>query len=305
MTRISTAGNYAISLNNLSLTQQRQVELGRQISSQKIAQDLKGYAGKSETLISMRSIQARVDGLIDQNRLLADRYATQDVALSQISDATSGVREAIANALASGRGDTLMEEISGHFTQVVQGLNTKSQGRYIFAGGQINTMPVTAGALSDLGAAPAASFFQNDRFIAKNQIDETSTIEGGMLADDIAGSLFSAFKTIQDDHAATPFTGALTDAQRAFLQTQLAVFDARHDETVQRVARNGTIANRIDSASKDLQSRANAMETMIGDVADVDMAEAISNLQMAQFAVQAAAEVFVTLRDSSLLNYLR
>ena len=44
---------------------------------------------------------------------------------------------------------------------------------------------------------------------------------------------------------------------------------------------------------------------MVGDVSGVDMAEAISKLQLAQFSVQAAAEVFNTLRDSSLLNYLR
>ena len=69
--------------------------------------------------------------------------------------------------------------------------------------------------------------------------------------------------------------------------------------------RNGSIQNRIDEATKDLKNRADTLEEMVGGVANVDMADAISRLQLAQFSVQAAAEVFGTLRDSSLLNFLR
>ena len=44
---------------------------------------------------------------------------------------------------------------------------------------------------------------------------------------------------------------------------------------------------------------------MMGNVTDVDVAEAISRLQMAQTAVQASAQVFQGLQSSSLLNFLR
>lgn len=306
MNRVSTSGNYAVSLANLGMTQQRQADLGRQVSSQKIAQDLKGYAHKAETLTSMRSVQSRIDALLEQNLVLNDRYETQDIALNQVADAAIGVREAIANALASNRVDTLMQEVAGHFGDAIQGLNTKSQGRYLFAGGAINTEPVTATSLSDLAApATVAAVFRNDQFIAKNQIDETSTIEGGMLADTLGTGLFAAFKTIQDFNTATPFVGEMTDAQRTFLQTKLAEFDAEHKALVNNVARNGATQNRIENATKDLKNRANTLEAMVGDIASVDMAEAISRLELANFSVQAAAEVFTTLRDSSLLNFLR
>ncbi len=46
------------------------------------------------------------------------------------------------------------------------------------------------------------------------------------------------------------------------------------------------------------------MQGMIGNITDVDMADAISRLQNAQIAVQASAEVFNTLRQSALLNFL-
>ena len=306
MNRVSTAGNYAVSLANLATTQQRQVELGRQVSSQKIAQDLKGYAHKAETLTSMRSVQTRIAGLIEQNTVLAARHQTQDVALNQVADSAIGVREAIAGALASSRVDTLMEEISGHFSDALQGLNTKSQGRYLFSGGQINTQPVDVSSLAQLQSpVDVMTLFKNDRFVARNQIDETATIDGGMLADDIAGDLFKAFQEIQDFAVANPFGGDMTEDQRNFLKDKLAAFDSVHSNLVNTVARNGSIQNRIDNSTKDLKNRADTLEEMVGGVANVDMAEAISRLQLAQFSVQAAAEVFGTLRDSSLLNFLR
>jgi len=306
MNRVSTAGNYAVSLANLATTQQRQVELGRQVSSQKVAQDLKGYAHKAETLTSMRSVQTRIAGLIEQNKVLSDRHQTQDVALTQVADSAAGVREVIADAIASGRVDTLMEQISGHFADTLQGLNTKSQGRYLFSGGQINTAPVDVSSLSDL-ASPVDTddLFKNDQFIARNQVDETASIDSGMLASDIAGDLFKRFQEIQDFAIANPFTGEMTDAQRDFLKDKLTQFEGLHNDLVNTVARNGTIQNRIDNATTDLKNRADTLEEMVGDVASVDMAEAISRLQLAQFSVQAAAEVFSTLRDSSLLNFLR
>jgi len=308
MNRVSTAGNYAITLANLAQTQGRQVEAGRQVSSQKIAQDLKGYARRSETLTAMQAAKARVDGLLEQNDMLSDRFSTQDVAMNQVTDATQGARQAIADALASGRADTLMVDLAGRFGDVVAGLNTKSQGRYLFAGGQINTAPVSATSMADLTAGPALStFFHNDTFVAENQVDETGKINGGMLASDLGQSLFQTFKDLQafNDGGSGPFVGDLTDAQKTFLTTQLTALDARHTELVNATAKNGATLRRIEDAAKDLGNRSTGLESMIGDISNVDMAAAISRMEAAQLAVQASAQVFLTLQNSSLINFLK
>jgi len=44
---------------------------------------------------------------------------------------------------------------------------------------------------------------------------------------------------------------------------------------------------------------------MLADKTQVDMAEAITRLQLSQTAVQASAQVLATLRSSSLLELLR
>lgn len=307
MNRISTFGNYTLALASLADTQQRQLEAGRQISSQKLAQDLKGYAGKAETLTSMKAVQTRIQGLLGQNAVLTDRFTTQDVALNQFTDAIGSARQAIADSLASGRVDTLMQELRGYFSDATAALNTKSQGRYLFSGGQINTQPVSATSMSDLTVAPLTSYFHNDRFLSENQVDETSTIQGGMLADDLGTEAFGLFQQIQtfEEGANGPFTGDLTANQRTFLEGILGSFDTAHSNAVNATAKNGSVLKRLESTKADLSGRADTMQNLIGNITDVDMAEAISRLQQAQVAVQASAQVFNTLRDSSLLNYLR
>jgi flagellar hook-associated protein 3 FlgL len=44
---------------------------------------------------------------------------------------------------------------------------------------------------------------------------------------------------------------------------------------------------------------------MVNTKTDADMAKAVTDIQLAQLAVQASAQVISQLKDTSLLNYLR
>jgi flagellar hook-associated protein 3 FlgL len=306
MMRVSTAGNYAIVLANLANAQSQQVLAGNQVSSQKVAQDLKGYAGKAETLTAMQATKAKVDGLVDQNALLDNRFTDQDTALNQIGTAAGTAATAIGDALASGSVDTLMQQMTGAFSDATAGLNSKSQGTYLFSGGQINTAPVAATSMSDLTAPTAvSSVFKNDQLITKNQIDETTSVSGGMLASTIGTPLMTAFKDIQDYQATNgPFTGQMTDAQRTFLEGELAKFTDAQTGVTTATAQNGQVQKQVEDAGTALTNRQTGLEGMIGGITGVNMADAVSRLQSAQLAVQASAQVFTALQSASLINYL-
>jgi len=81
MNRVSTSSNYAAVLANLQAAQQRQMQAGAQVSSQKRGDDLKSYARNAEMLTAMRSVQVRAAGHLEQNTMVADKLATQDSAL--------------------------------------------------------------------------------------------------------------------------------------------------------------------------------------------------------------------------------
>ncbi len=309
VTRVTTPGNYSAVLTNLLAAQQRQREAGDQVATQKNGQNLKDYAKSSELLTAMRAVQTRVAVFKDQNGLLADKLATQDAALVRVADAAQGVRQAMAEAIATGRVDTLVEDIQAQMNIAVEGMNARYGGKYLFAGGQVDTKPVTAAQLSDLTAPPGiiANFFKNDSFIVQAKLDEATSIKTGLLASDVGTDMLTALKAFQtfEQGAGGPFTGALTDAQKTFLEGQLSVWDGVRQDVTLQVAYNGSNQQRLDKVGDDLETRDISLATMLGDITDADMAQATANLQQAQLSLQSAAYVFQSLQQSSLLNFLK
>lgn len=309
MNRVSSNGNYSAVLANIQAAQQRQMEAGARVSTQKQGTDLKGYARNAEMLTAMKSIDARIGGYLEQSKLITDKLTTQDFALSQLTSSAQGTRETIAQALASGRADTLMQDLQGFFRNSVDGLNARYGGKYVFAGGQIDTLPVSATALADLTnpAYVISDFFHNDEFLTQAKVDDSTTVTTGLLADDLGTDLLTAFKEIQafNETVDGPFQGNLTDNQRTFLEGVMATWDSVHKDLINHTARNGMVQTRVDSVKADLASRKISLAGMMGGITDADPAEAATALQQAGVAVQAAAQVFLSLQNSSLLNVLR
>jgi flagellar hook-associated protein 3 FlgL len=309
MDRVSTSGTYSAVLANLMAAQQRQVDAGIMVSTQKNGTNLKDYARNAEMLTAMTSIDTRLTGYLQQNTTIADKLTTQDVALNQVGDAAAQTRQTIADALASGRVDTLMQDLQGQFSNAVSGLNTQYGGKYLFSGGQIDTMPVSAQALSDLDAPSATipGFFHNDSFITKAKVDDSTTVNTGLLADKLGTPLMTAYQALQqfNDGPDGPFTGALTDNQRIFLESQLSGWDQVHKDLVTSTAINGMAQARVSGVKTDLADQQTTIKGMIGGITDADMAKAASNLTQAQLAVQAVAQVFSSLQNTSLLNVLK
>lgn len=307
MNRVATGNSYSSVLNDLMRAQVRQQDANAQVSSGKVASDLKGYARNAETLLATRSIQTKVDSYLAQGKTLSSKLESQDLALTQTADAAAGARQAISEALATGRGDSLMSELKSWFSSASDGLNAKFGGRYLFAGGQVDTAPVTATSMADLTASPTvAAVFRNDNLPPTNQLDESTTIQSGFLADQLGTGLFDSFRQVQAFVDANgDFSGQLTPAQETFLQGMLGGFESARAGLTDATARNGLIQNRVDTTMDSQSARKSMLEGMIGGVTDVDMADAISRLEQARTTVQATAQVFNTLSQSSLLNLLQ
>jgi flagellar hook-associated protein 3 FlgL len=201
-----------------------------------------------------------------------------------------------------------VEDIQSQLRNAAEGMNARYGGKYVFAGGQVDTRPVTVTALADLTAGPPiSSFFKNDNFQVTAKLDEATSINTGILASDIGTAMMTAFQTFEqfNQGAGGPFTGQMTQTQRTFLENQLATWDTVRADITTIAAHNGTNQKRLETIAADLEGRQNSLAGMIGDITDADMAEASSALQQAQLSVQSAAYVFQTLQQSSLLNILK
>lgn len=309
MTRVSTSGGYGAVLANLMQAQQRQMEAGDQLSSGKIGTDLKAFSRNAQVLTAMQSVDTRLTGFTEQNAFTTNRLEMQDLALNKAADAAEQTRLTLSNALASDRADALITELRGHFANAIGALNTKHAGKYLFAGGQVDTPPVSATQLSDLTAPGSviADFFHNDDYIDRTRVDETTTLQVGQLADDLGTPMFTAFRDLQafEEGANGPFTGKLTAAQRTFLESQISVWQQVHDDLVTATARNGAVQTQLDNVKSSMTARQTTVKGMIGDVSNADMAKAATALTQAQQAVQAASQVFLSLKNVSLLNVLQ
>ena len=308
MTRVSTFGNYQSALLNLMSAQSRGLEAQKRLSTEKIADDLSGYGRGAETLTALKSAQSRITGFIQTGEAVAARMTTQALAFDRVAGGADGARQAIAEAIASGRADGLMLEIQSYFQTAQDGLNAKHQGRYLFAGGDTQNPPVTVDTLADLAAAPDVdSVFVNDELATVSRLDENATLQTGFLADDVGTELFQIFRDIQEYHTGPngPIDGQIDDATRDFLTTQLGRLRDAHNNVTEVAARSGAIQARVDSILTSHDNQQVSLQELIGDRTDADPAQAVTDLQMAQFSIQASAQVISQLQSTSLLNLLR
>jgi len=65
------------------------------------------------------------------------------------------------------------------------------------------------------------------------------------------------------------------------------------------------VQNQVDSILTSQRAQRDALDEMVANRTDADMAAAATDLEAAQIALQASAQVIAGLRNTSLLNFLR
>jgi flagellar hook-associated protein 3 FlgL len=310
VTRVSTQGSYSAVLQNLLAAQARQAESSDQVATQKVGKDLKDFARNAEMLTGMRSIETRLEVYGEQNRLIADKLTTQDTALNQVTGAAGNTKQSMLDALGSGDAGTFMEEIEAQLRNAVEGMNTRYGGKYLFSGGQVDTKPVVAGKLDDLYGTPLPAigdFFKNDDYKAQSKLDDSTVVTTGMLASELGTDMLTQFQAIKAFHEGPlgPLDGKLTSAQESFLQGQVVAWESIRADLTVLTGRNGLTQKRVDDVKVNIETRTTTLKGMMGDITDTDMAKAATELEAARMSVQAASQVYLVLKSTSLLDLLQ
>lgn len=306
MSRVSTHGNYQSALMDLMASQQRSYDAQKKVSTKKNATDLIGFGRQAATVNALKSTQTRIDSFIEVNKTVADRLEAQDMAMGRVADAATASRLAIANAVAAGRMDGLMAELQIQFQIASDALNSKHQGQYLFGGGVVNTPPSGAANLDELEAmATADAAFANGQLRQASRLDDNVVMDTGFLANDLGSELFTIFRDLKALDTATPLQGRIEGGLDATLTALMQRFETAANGVIGEQAKNGIHQNRVDKLIEDHKGRAVSVEIMLGDKTDADMLKAVSDLEMAQLALQASAQVINQLRQVSLLDYLR
>ena len=188
--RISTASAYNNVLANLMAAQVAQSAAGNQLSSSETSTNLEGYGTGAETLTAMQSTATQVTGYLNNTQTMGAKLATQDSALNEVAGGATSALQAITQAVAAGSGTTLMTSLQDAFTSAVEGLNSTYNGEYLFAGGQVNTQPVSATSLADLTAGPISGLFHNDQRVASTQLDQNTSVRALSWVESLAATVW-------------------------------------------------------------------------------------------------------------------
>ena len=279
----------------------------RQVATGKVADNYAGYREKTAIMEAARSASARADANAATAIQASARLDVQDTQLTQLSDLANQIRLTLTKAAADRDATSLMSQLEGYFDQVVGLMNAKDANGYIYAGDNNQTPPVVVNSLADLAALPAvADAFVNGTIKTEVKIGETHNVEVGLLASELGTELFTLLRQVAQFDASVdgPFSGITTPAQQTFIESTFpAAISAQHNVNAQAAA-NGIHYQTVAQATEQLKASSLVYKGFVSNIEDVDMAQAIAQLNQNQVALQAAFQVTSTLNRLSLLNYL-
>jgi len=298
MTAIGRVTHFTVrnsTLGNLQTNLHKMAELQAQMSSgQKINRASDDPGGTADVL----RLQGDQRLLEQYSRNAGDGEAwllTVDSALTTSLASLRKARTLVVQGGSGALGDTsrqaLAQELEGLRDGLLAQANTTYLGRSVFAGTVSGDAYDTA--TYDFRGAPGASV---DRTVAS----------GTSVRVDSAGSAVFGSGTTSVFAALDDVILALRDTTTEFdPKAHLDTIDVHLDNMLTELSSNGARQNQIDSAQDLISANQITAKTRLGSIQDVDLAQAILDLQSQEVAYQGALGAAAKVLQPTLLDFLR
>lgn len=278
-------------LTNLGSLNERLEEANQQVSSTKKILSLKDSPAGSAELIGLRKELADIDqyqanadvgslyvGIADS--ALGSAYTELTAIFTRGSEAASETVDAAGRA-------SLAAEIRTLRDQILSLANSETQGRYIFAG--------------SLSNAPAFSIsgdtvtYQGDQIVNQIAIGDGITVQQGVAGDQVFTPVFDIISQLLT---------AVDAGDTAGMQSALSQFASTLSGLNQFRVQFGVAQNTLSDAKNAQAGREIDVTSRRSTLEDADMAQAITQLQQIQTALQAALAARSTTQQRNLFDYL-
>ena len=305
---VSTSAQSMLLISQLNQDNTALNQTQQQVSSGLVSTTYGGYGDQTAALESAQAAVDRTNSYQAATQLALNQANLQDTQLTQLSSLASQLQQDITTAVANNTGSTLMASASSIYDQVTQILNSQdSNGNYIYGGDQNNTPPVTTTSLSDLASLSSVSqAFTSGTVKGSVQVGDGQTVQVGLLASNIGTGILQTLSDIANFNTGSSgnFGSTLTGAQSTFLSNEIPVSQSAGETVTNAEAQNGDTYQQLQGALTQQQAMSTLYTGFVSNIQNVNMASAISNLNLDQTALQAATEVTAQLNQVSLLNYL-
>lgn len=315
MTTISTFGQQQSLIQHMLRNQQNVGDSQQRIASGKNADDFKGYAGETSPLLLNRADLARTDAYVDANEELAQQLDIYNITVGSLADIADELRQEVIKTVNLGDSVGFMDKVRAMFDRAVSLLNTEINGRPMFAGSRFDTPPVAATTEAALLALPTtADAFVNNTDKATVRVDETQTVQFGILADEVATDLFDGLRRIMQWNAGTlptgatgtptAFVGTLNDDQRNFLIGEMATAVTAIDTVRSFEAANGVRMEMVDRIITRQEDESVFFKSFVARIEDVNLEEVIIQLNTNSTILEASMQVVSRMSQLSLMNFI-
>ena len=307
MTRVSSFGQTDLLIQAMLRNQSRIFTDQLQITTGKRSQDFAGLGSDTITLLGARDFRGRTGTFIETIKTVNSRLAANELQLNGILNTAANLRQEILTIIGAEEAAAFDALLEGNFSFIASALNAKVGGQFIFSGSKTDVRAVNGTSLADLIAAAAATdLFENDDIKLRARISDSVEIEFGITASEAATTLFESIKRLADFNvgAGGPIDGALTAVQRTFLVDELQLLDQAILDTRRFQVVNGLAQQRIEAISDQHQDTSIFLDIFISDVEDVNIAEAISRLNLDQLSLEASFRTFSTISSLNILRFI-
>ncbi len=288
-----------------------------QMSTGRVSTKFEGYARDNNALLATKTVVSQKEAYLKSNGELDSRLEIQNLALGEIAQQAENLRQQIIKSTGLNDGTGFNFEAEGFFEVLVGLLNTQHQGSYIFAGTNTDVPPVNISTSAELVAlADAADAFDNNSIKLTQKVDDNRTMEYGVLADEVGEPILNAMKRLIEFESgilpsgagayapAGPLESPLTENQQAFLVSELSNILTAIDNARDVEAINGVhMAALSGLTDRQIQDR-DFGRALAGELQDVDMAVAVTNLQQDELQLEATLNVTARLQKLSLLQFI-
>ena len=326
MTRVSTFSQNTLLLNEVLRNERRVFEAQNQIASGLKSPDFKGISRDAASLSVAKNSEARTQQFVDTNSELAHKLNLYDLTLQELSNVAQELKQDLILAVNTNSGIAFRTKIDLLYDRVANALNTRDNGRYIYGGTRTDTPPVAVTSPAQLQdpatVTSVASVFANNNIKPAADIDQNLNFTYGVLADDVAADLVQALRRLMQFDAGNnptdtgntatgetsdgpfPLVQPLTNNQRDFLIKELANATKAFDTLNQAVATNGVNQKTLEETQDRHGKSLLFIKIFISDIEDVDVAEAISRLNLDQLALDASFRVYGELTRLTILDFI-
>ncbi len=222
------------------------------------------------------------------------RLSTEEGVLDQVTDLLTRARE-VATSQAASNGTTstrlvAKSEVDQLLSEVVALGNTRQSNAFLFGGDFADSAPFTTAGVANPNRPPAGGGsveYGDGQTMTVNHDGTQVFLDTGVIA------------SLQQ------LSTALGTDDTAGIAASLTSLSASFDGVQGLLGEVGARTRQLDTASANIDSLQNTLQTQRSDLSDADIEKAVSDLASRQTAYQAALLATARLNSLSLTDYLR